>query len=112
MELKQNSTSQIVVGPFMKRKTSLSDNTLPKEGLQISSLYWHYFIQPDNTRIDVTGFLWSSVPNCAGFYFITIAGEYLKQIGSYVLYMHDASLLETPVVHRFSVIEEFLPMIG
>ena len=112
MELKQNISQQIIVGPFMKRRTSLSNNTLPKENLQISSLYWHYLVQPDNTRIDITEFLWSGVPNCAGFYFITIPSECLNQIGDYIIYLHDASLLESPVVQRFSVPEEFLPKIG
>ena len=106
IELRQNTSRNITVGPILTKITRLSDPLVPIPGALLSQCTMARLIRFDGTSVNVGFRTWYAVPDCAGFYTLPLASSDVNTLGSLYLYVYNQSVWERPVVMEYEVISQ------
>ena len=105
-ELRYNTGQIIKAGILIAKRLKLTDPFNPIIGAQLNWYYWRYIIKADGGVIDIVNYNWNNIPNCAGWYFLTLPIISCNKLGSSVLYIFDSYSLEVPIFMEFNVITQ------
>ena len=106
MELRQNTSQSITVGPVLGKITRLADPLIPISNALLSQCTYARLIRNSGTSVSVGARTWYAVPDCAGFYTFPIAPSDVNTLGSLYLCVYNQSTWERPVVMEFEVISQ------
>lgn len=106
MEIRQDTQQSIRVGVLLAKRSKMSDPLTPVTGAQLNWYYWTYITKPDGTVINITGYPWIDIPNNAGCYYLQLSETDTDQLGHLMLYIHDASSLDNPVLQTFYIVNQ------
>ena len=102
MFIRQNSTSQILVGPAI----AIGDGYTMTAALDVSTAdSAQAYLAGDGTNVDITGYTWAAHASIDGMYELTLQAPISDTVGEVGIVIEDVSLC-LPIYQRYYVVEE------